>query len=363
MAARLQFILRFRDSPWDYSADNTKCCSYKGLSSGLRNSVKFVVEMLELLDIEAEWVEVVDSNSIDKEVARYKPTHVILEALWVPPTKIDELKPLHPHVTWCVRNHSETPFIANEGIAFEWVAGYLDRGVDVMCNSLRAQIDMQAFAIARGHSPRLVSYAPNYYPTHMPKTVKALSVSHGHFEDTIRIGCFGAVRPLKNQMMQAIAALRYAEAMGKKLEFHVNGSRVEQGGNPILKNLQALFALTPRAALIESPWLEHDSFLKYVTAMDVVTQVSFSETFNIVAADAVRCNVPIVTSNEVAWVGNYAHADPNDSVSILNRLLELHRTPKAARVAQQTRDLAVYTEQTKRIWWDRFGRGGHIPAI
>ena len=68
MAARLQFILRHRDQPWGYDGPY----GYQ-LSSGLRNSVRFVVEMLHLLGIAAEWVEVTDAHCIDREVTRYKP--------------------------------------------------------------------------------------------------------------------------------------------------------------------------------------------------------------------------------------------------------------------------------------------------
>lgn len=357
MAARLQFILRHRDQPWGYNGPY----GYQ-LSSGLRNSVRFVVEMLHLLGIEAEWVEVADSHCIDKEVTRYRPTHVILEAFWVPPWKIDQLKPIHPFVTWCVRDHSETPFLANEGMAFEWVAGYLERGVELMCNAPRALIDMQAVATAYGY-PGQVSYAPNYYPTHAPVTWKTLHPKPTHADDVVRIGCFGAIRPLKNQLVQAIAALRFADRLGKKLEFHINAARIEQGGNPVLKNLQALFANSPAATLVENPWADHDKFLSLLERMDILLQASLSETFNIVAADAVSVNVPVVASREVPWLGSYAIADPNDSTSILNRMLEILRQPRRSRLEWQMRDLKAYTTETKRIWYTRFGRGGHVPHV
>src|SRR5579859_1426173 len=240
--AKLLFVLRHRDQPWgDYGYG-----SPYGLSSGLRNSVRFVVEMLHLLGIHAKWVEVHDDNCIDCEVKAYNPTHVILEAFWVRPSKIDDLRPLHPYVTWIVRDHSETPFLANEGIAFEWIAGYLKRDVEITCNAPRALIDMEAVAGAYGYG-NLVSFAPNYYPVHAP-TNHTSGIPHPpRADDTIKIGCFGAIRPLKNQMSQAIAALRYAQVLGKKLEFYINSTRAEQGGNPVLKNLRGLFANTPRA--------------------------------------------------------------------------------------------------------------------
>ena len=356
--AKLQFILRHRDQPWgEYGASPY---GY-GLSSGLRNSVKFIVEMLDLMGIEAEWIEVPNDNHIDREVTRYQPTHVILEAFWVRPEKIDLLRPLHPYVTWIVRDHSETAFLANEGMAYTWIAGYLSRGVEIACNAPRALVDMQAVGSAYGF-PGLVSYAPNYYPVHLPRKHDTLVPHMLHADDTIRVGCFGAIRPLKNQMTQAVAALRYAERLGKKLEFHINSARAEQGGNPVLKNLRALFAHAKRARLVEHGWVDHDKFLHVLAKMDILLQVSFSETFNIVSADAVATNVPVIASQEVPWIGEYAIADPNSSTSILQAMLKIHRHHRHERLKWQRRDLEAYCENTKQIWWQRFGFGGDVPV-
>src|SRR6202041_1643999 len=81
-----------------------------------------------------------------------------------------------------------------------------------------------------------VIFLPNYYPVtvgnHIPKPSS----------DFIDIACFGAVRPLKNTMLQAVAALRFADRIGKKLRFHINSSRVECQGEPVLKSLRTLFS-------------------------------------------------------------------------------------------------------------------------
>src|SRR5579859_1853438 len=142
-------------------------CGYWGghdLSSGLKNSVRFIVDMLVSLGIEAKAVEVVDNNGIDREVTAYQPTHVIIEALFVLPSKFDVLKPLHPQVKWIVRLHSEIPFLAGEGMAMEWILGYMARGVEVMCNAERTVCDLRVLATQQGISDRLVSYGPNFYP-------------------------------------------------------------------------------------------------------------------------------------------------------------------------------------------------------
>lgn len=67
------------------------------LSSGLSNSIKFVVDMLQNRGYECEYEQVIDSNSIDKIVTGYKPQIVILEAIWFTPIKLKELAKIYTH--------------------------------------------------------------------------------------------------------------------------------------------------------------------------------------------------------------------------------------------------------------------------
>ena len=117
----------------------------------------------------------------------------------------------------------------------------------------------------------------------------------------ISIASFGAIRPLKNQLIQAMAALAFAKELRKTLHFHVNHSRLEQNGDNVFKNIQALFKDGPHK-LVTHEWVLHEEFLKIIRGMDMGLQVSFSETFNIVAADFVHLNVPIVGSDEIEWL-------------------------------------------------------------
>ena len=115
---KVLFILKRRS---DYNAiehSNIK------LSTGLYNSAEYMNTMLNESGIESHIVVVVDNNCIDREVTKYNPTHVVIEALWVVPDKFEVLHKLHPKVNWIIRLHSEIPFIANEGMAIDWLFKY-----------------------------------------------------------------------------------------------------------------------------------------------------------------------------------------------------------------------------------------------
>lgn len=343
MSNRILFILKSREGNWGYGSKE----------SGLSNSVRFVVDMLAARGIVAKAVEVNDNNDIDREVTAWQPSHVVIEAFWVVPEKFDVLRPLHPDVQWIVRDHSETPFLANEGIAFGWTVDYLRRGIEVMCNSPRAVADMATVAMSCSQSPTNVTYGPNVYPVPPMENM----VPHARKADVVNIGCFGAVRPLKNHMTQAIAAMAFADSVGVTLNFHINATRTEGKGEPVLKNLRELFARS-RHTLVEHGWMPHADFLDVLQNIDILMQVSFTETFNIVAADAMAASVPVLVSREIPWVGAYAHRDPTDAADMAQGLFHIwieNEREQITRLEAQRRDMERYVACSVSTWVRRFG--------
>lgn len=281
-------------------------------SKGLFNSASFVVRALRDAGVSANLVEVTDGNDIDREVTRYKPDICILEALWAAPEKVQEVQRLHPRTTFVVRLHSKTPFLATEGVAIDYLRRY---SCQVAVNSVEADIELDPFT----KKPLVV--LPNIYDPGVKPSQKILSKPY----QNVWIGCLGATRPLKNQLQQAIAAIDYAEATKRRLYFHINSGRVEQGGEQPLKNVRALFQGT-RHLLIEHPWEgNHMDFMSIVKGLDISMQVSFTESFNIVTADAVWQGVPVIVSPEVDWVPRKFQADPTSIGSIVNGLYKAER--------------------------------------
>jgi hypothetical protein len=226
--------------------------------------------------------------------------------------------------------HSEIPFLANEGMAIHWLVSYQKQGIEVAFNSDQT---VQNYLILGK-----ATYLPNYYPLRKPRLVRPECRQ-------LDIGCFGAIRPLKNQLIQAFAAIQYAKSKGKKLVFHMNGFRIEQFGQNNLKNIQALFAATEQTLEIH-PWLEHDDFLELIAQMDLCLQVSLSESFNIVSADAVSMGVPLVGSEAISWLPKRSQARVDSVESIICAM----KTAGSTLVAMNHAALEHYLQNAVREW-------------
>jgi hypothetical protein len=317
-----------------------------GISVGLSNSATFVANSLRNNRIEAKVVEVVDANDIDREATLFDADLVVIEALWVTPKKMEEIISLKRHQkrVWTIRIHSKMPFLSNEGQAFGFINGY--NKLQENFPNLTISANNQTFANDLGEvTNTFVDYLPNIYEPNFPP-IGRVNKPPSSFLD---IGCFGAIRPLKNNLQQATAAIIFSERIGRSLRFHINSSRTEQQGDQVLKNLRALFAGQDKHQLIEHPWLSHDEFVKMAHFMDIGMQVSFSESFNIVTADMVYHNVPTVVSTDVTWMPTAAQAVPTNTQDILNKLQDAYRYPNSA-IRKNKKALEKYNAKAIKVW-------------
>lgn len=291
--------------------------SYKN-SVGLVNSALFVTRKLIELGAQAKVVTVVDANAIDKEVYDYRPTHVIIEALWVTPAKYSVLLSKYPNITWITRVHSKAAFLSNEGIALDWMVKYRDELYPNYSN-FYISTNNEEFGNDLNYTLDLGSiYLPNIYD---PSYVENLELPPKFPRSgVINIGCFGAIRPMKNTLIQGMAAIIFGNQEDLKVRFHVNAGRVEQNGASHLRNLEELFAGTGHHELVKHEWFSHDDFLALISSMDLGMQVSFSETFNIVTADMVALGVPVVVSEEVDWITPIFQASTSSTEDIVDTM-------------------------------------------
>lgn len=348
--SKVLFILKRRE---DYHAI---VHSNVGLSTGLYNSAKFMDDMLTNCGIDSKLEVAIDNNCIDRLVTKHRPDYVIIEALWVVPQKFAILQRLHPKVKWIIRIHSEMPFMAGEGMAMDWVGDYSGfKNIIIACNAPRMKREIALYLQHRNQwtdkkTAERVIYLPNYYPQDYKH--KKLNKT----KDTIDIACFGAIRPLKNHLLQAFAAIDFANQIGKKLRFHVNAGRIEMQGGPVINNLKGLFQhiYGQGHELINHQWRPRGEFLELCGKMDIGMQCNFSETFNIVSADLISQGVPIMgTANEIPWAVGPFCASPVDSIDMVNKLKRTYDWSRTNVFANQL-SLKLYTDKTAKIWTKYF---------
>lgn len=321
---KILFVLKRRDPNTNWGNEPYQ---YGDKSSGLSNSVKFIVKMLDgFKNTDAKMVEVIDGNYIHAEIVKFKPNIVVYEALHCPPYKVAELKKLHPTVNFVLRLHSEIPFLSSEGIAMDYIFEYAKLGVDIAVNAPRIG-SLLSKIVPSTH----IKYLPNYYPLDS----KEAKYSDHTRDEELKIAIPGAIRPLKNVLHQVTCAVALALKRGKTLKLYINSGRKE-GGNQdsTIKNIKSLMSKFEDKGfqLIEMDWLDHKAFKKEMKKMDLVMQVSHSETFSICSADAISQLVPTVVSPEVTWASSYAKADPNNADDIISKMefaLDNRRVQKA----------------------------------
>ena len=314
---------------------NTCYGTYSGMTSksGLLNSTRFLVEaLLRHRIVHHAKIEMCDDgNSVDRAVTNYRPHICIIQALWVTPSKLAENIRLHPKTTFIVLIHSNIPFLAMEGVAMSWIKKYPivgfnnDKTLEYCKNVIRKGV-----------------YLPNIDEHFEPDIEENLN------RRTLNIGCFGSIRPLKNQLIQAVAAINYAEKHYKLLNFHVNFTRIEQKGDSVLRNMQDLFKGT-RHKLVEHPWMGHQDFIDLIRKMDVGLQVSFTESFNIVSADFVHASVPIIVSPDICWQYKYLQVDPNNAYEIEDKIHDVMLRPIHF-IIEQKQALHKYNKRAVRAW-------------
>lgn len=314
-------------------------------SYGLLNSASQVAAYLtEKLNV-CQISTVTDSNGIDKVLHEFNPDVVVIEALWVSAAKLQELMQIHrySHIKWVVRVHSDMGYLSTEGNGIKTINDYVDLGATNLTISLNNEHFNKALSEALGFR---FTYLPNIITYHEP------------FEDYTRehsrmnIGCFGALRLLKNQPFQAICAIEAANRMDKKLLFHITPNSPADK-DTVYENLKELFKNTQHE-LVSHPWMETKKFHKLISKMDLGLQLSYTESFNIVTADFVSKNKLILVSNAIDWMPEVLQVSTTNYESVVKKIMFLyvHRNDEMLKNLTR-RHLFDYNKDAKRRW-DKF---------
>ena len=277
------------------------------------------------------------------ERGEVRPTHVVLAAPWVSTDDLARMAAEFREVAFVVVSHSNVGFLAADPHAIR----LLRQTADLQLESHNVFVG--------GNSQKFTEWAteawgvnavwlPNLYCTTETFPHRNRRWDGG----LLRLGIFGANRPLKNFISGAAAVVELAARLHVPTELYLSTGRNEGGSDRALEEMTEDIS---NLRVIHTGWLSWPRFRRLLRAIDLVFQVSYTETFNIVTADAVAEGVPVVASDAIDWVPRWwqARADePRDLARVAEHLL---RDPNASNDGR--RALEAYVEQGV-LAWQRF---------
>ncbi len=252
--------------------------------------------------------------------------HVIVSAPWIPTSELQSLSNDFPNTHFGVVCHSNVGFLQADRNGVKLVRELMELEMGThnvhlggncrkFCDWVKA-----AFSVPCAYLPNLY-----YLDEH------AHGHRHGAFTGgVLRIGAFGATRPLKNFMSAAGAALEIARGLRVPLELWLSGGRAEGGGEVVLSAVEEMLSGMPDVTLKLNGWRSWPRFREVVRHMHLLLQPSYTESFNMVTADGIAEGVPSVVSDAIDWVPRYWTAHADDVLDIARVGRHLLNDPRAA---------------------------------
>ena len=317
--------------------------SHIGLGVSAMHTAKVLRKRHIRTDVFGVWLAKDIENHLEKLCNSV--THVIIEAPWVSLSDMENLLYKFPQIHFVVRTHSQVGFLQVEAGAVQLLREYSLLEDSTLNFSIAA--NSQRFCEFMEITYRVgCRYLPNLYDFERPYRHE---YREHHRGQTLKVSSFGAIRLLKNHSTAAAAALMLARLRNSNLEFYMSVNR-EEHGNGVLQAIRNLFKDLPWAKLVEVPWQPWGCFRQTVGHMDICFQVSATETFNIVTADASAEGVPTVVGEAIDWLPTDWVANIDDAHDIARVANNLLSDPRSGRKATQA--LEIYTCNATKTWID-----------
>lgn len=224
-------------------------------------------------------------------------THVVISAPWLPTPDLAALAMLFHQVDFTVVSHSNVGFLQADPNGIK----LLREAADLQTGTINCHIGANSRKFV--HWWQDVYQQPMRWLPNMYDLATSMSDPQAWFRgSTLRIGSFGAIRPLKNLLTAGAAALEIASRLKADLEFNISAGRAEGGGDTILRGLLAMYDSLPNARVVQNGWASWPAFRRMVRNMHLLLQPSYTESFSMVSADGIAEGVPVVGSDAIDWL-------------------------------------------------------------
>ncbi len=260
-------------------------------------------------------VDIVEAMDAYNESHTAPLTHVVISAPWLSVYDLINLIENFKNTQFVILSHSNVGFLQADPEGVMLLRQYHElaethRNLKVGGNSEKFVKWMQE---AYGHDSILL---PNLYP--LPDNPKD---KRWDGKSPLKIGAFGAVRPYKNFMTAAGAAIVIHRFLNVPVELHM--STGGEGGTT--EAIEQMCANVHGVTLIKHEWQFWDKFIQLVSKMDLLLQVSYTESFNLITADGIAVGVPSVVSTAIEWAPQTWKADSDNVIDVARVGLRLLR--------------------------------------
>jgi hypothetical protein len=284
------------------------------------------------------------SNQLKTAAATEPASHVVVSAPWIPTAELAGLTAEHSETKFAITCHSNLGFLQADPGAMRLVR----EGLELQRTTWNFQVaanNQRLCNWVRDTYGSGCTYIPNLYHLDDLSGPNRALFSGG----TLRIGAFGATRPLKNFLTAAGAALEISARMRSDLEFWMSSGRNE-GAGPLTNAIQQMMTGLPHVRIVENGWQTWPQFRQTVRHMHLLLQPSYTETFNVVTADGIAEGVPSVVSHAIEWAPENWKAQVDDVHEIAKVGVNLLRDKRAA--SRGLKALHQYNKRAMTHWKD-----------
>jgi hypothetical protein len=317
--------------------------AYKNISHiGLGVAALNTSKVLHRHGVDVEVWPIAQARDLADRLRQTSATHVVVSAPWIGSPDMQNLLTAFPATRFAVNCHSNVGFLQADASGVKLVR----EGMEIEMGSSRFHVAGNSLKFCKWITAAYgapCTYLPNlYYLDSTPPLVPGFAAG------TLRIGAFGATRPLKNFMSAAGAALSLARTLKSNLELWVSSGRTEGGGDTIMRAVHAMLDGVPGVSIVESGWQSWPKFRQLAGHMHLLLQPSYTESFNMVTADGVAEGVPSVVSEAIDWAPDHWKAKSDDVLDIARVGRSLLNDPRAA--AEGFAALAAHNQQGAQSW-------------